>query len=149
MSVNKVILLGNLGRDPEIRDTQSGKLATFSLATTDRAYTNSNGVQVPERTEWHNVVAFGKVVPVIEQCVHKGSQVYIEGKLRTRKYTDRNNVERYTTEVVVDTLELLSKPQQAAQPQAPAPNPPFYNQERSQAPGAPAPYGSDNTDSLW
>ena len=122
MSINKVILLGHAGRDPEIRDTASGKVATFSLATTDRGYTKQDGTQVPERTEWHNIVMWGRNAETAEKYIRKGIMLYIEGKLRTRKYTGRDNVERYTTEVNVDNFELLSKPQQQAQPQsAPAP----------------------------
>ena len=153
MALNKVFLIGNVGRDPEVRESQSGKFATFTLATTDRGYTNKQGVQVPERTEWHNIiVGSAGLTGVVEKYVRKGTKLFIEGKLHTRKYTTRDNQERYVTEIYVDNFELLDgKPQQQAQPQAPAPNPnpPFYNQERSQAPGAPAPYGSDNTDSFW
>ena len=117
MSVNKVILLGNCGRDPEVREGGSGKWATFSLATSERAYTNKAGVQVPERTEWHNIVVFGNTVNVVEARVKKGQPLYIEGKLRSRKYTDRNGQERSTTEVVVDTLELLNRAEQRELPQ--------------------------------
>lgn len=117
MSVNKVILLGNCGRDPEVREGGSGKWAVFSLATSERAYTNKNGVQVPERTEWHNIVVFGNTVNVVEARVKKGQPMYIEGKLRSRKYTDRNGQERSTTEVVADTLELLNRAEQRDMPQ--------------------------------
>ena len=144
MSVNKVILLGNVGKDPEVRTGQSGKFATFTLATTDRGYTKSNGVQVPERTEWHNImVGSNGLAEVVEKYVRKGTKLFIEGKIRTRKYTDRNNVERYTTEIYVENLELVgAKPEQAP---APNPNPPFYNQERSQAAPAPGTYADPNT----
>ena len=148
MSINKVFLIGNVGRDPEVRTSQSGKFATFTLATTDRAYTTKNGTQVPERTEWHNIVVGSNgLAEVVEKYVRKGTKLFIEGKIRTRKYTDRSNNERYVTEIYVDNFELLGgKPEQAsAAAAAPNPNPPFYNQERSQAPGAPAPGGSDNT----
>ena len=112
MSVNKVILLGNVGRDPDVRYTAPGQaMAMFSLATTDRAYTNSAGVQVPERTEWHNIVAWGRTAEIIERFVRKGSKVYIEGRLRTRQYDDKNGIKRYITEVYVETLELLGAPQ--------------------------------------
>ena len=152
MSLNKVFLIGNCGRDPEVRTSQSGKFATFTLATTDRAYTTSSGVQVPERTEWHNIVVGSNgLAGVVEQYVRKGTKLFIEGKIRTRKYTDRSNNERYVTEIYVDNFELLgARPEQASAPAAaPNPNPPFYNQQRSQAPGAPAPGswgGSDNQD---
>lgn len=126
MAVNKVLLLGNVGQAPEIRDSQSGKFATFKLATTDKGYTKQDGTQVPERTEWHSCVVFGRQAETIEKYVGKGMRLYVEGKLRTRKYTDRNNVERYTTEVVVDTFEMLSSKKEDS------PNVPFANQVRYQ-----------------
>lgn len=143
MSVNKAILIGNCGKDPEIRTSQSGKFATFTLATTDRAYTTKSGVQVPERTEWHNIVVGSNgLAEVVERYVRKGTKLFIEGKIRTRKYTARDNTEHYVTEILVDNFELLGgKPEQT---QAPNPNPPFYNQQRSQAPGAPSFDGSGN-----
>ena len=125
MSVNKVYLLGNVGRDPEVRTSQSGKFATFTLATTDRAYTTKSGVQVPERTEWHNVVVGSNgLAEVVERYVRKGTKLFIEGKIRTRKYTARDNTEHYVTEILVDNLELLGARPEAAP--APAPiNPPY------------------------
>lgn len=107
MAVNKVILLGNVGSDPEIRESNGGKFATFRLATTDKGYTKRDGTQVPERTEWHNIVANSNIVGVIENYVRKGTKLYIEGKLRTRKYTARDNTERTVTEIYIDNLELL------------------------------------------
>ena len=113
MSVNKVILLGNVGSDPEIRESNGGKFATFRLATTDKGYTKRDGTQVPERTEWHSIVANSNIVGVIENYVRKGTKLYIEGKLRTRKYTARDNTERTVTEIYIDNLELLGgKPQE-------------------------------------
>ena len=118
MSVNKVILLGRVGRDPDVRYVaQNQPVASFTLATTDRAYTNANGVQVPERTEWHNIVMWGKNAEVAERYIRKGTQIYLEGRLRTRAWEDRNQIKRYTTEVYVDTFELLARPASAAQPQ--------------------------------
>lgn len=115
MSVNKVILLGNCGKQPEIRESNGSKFATFSIATTDKGYTSKDGRQVPDRTEWHNIIAHGAIVGVIERYVTQGSKLYIEGKLRTRKYTDRNNVERQTTEIMLDYMEFVgAKPQSAA-----------------------------------
>lgn len=112
MAVNKVILLGNVGSDPEIRESNGGKFATFRLATTDKGYTKRDGIQVPERTEWHNIVANSNIVGVIENYVRKGTKLYIEGKLRTRKYTARDNTERTVTEIYIDNLELLGGKQQ-------------------------------------
>ena len=108
MSVNKVILLGNVGRDPEVRYPSQGQIvATFPLATSDRGYTTSSGVQVPERTEWHNLVMWGRNAEVAEKYVRKGSRLYVEGRLRTRNYEDRNKIKLYITEIVFDTFEIL------------------------------------------
>ena len=113
MSVNRVFLLGNVGSDPEIRESNGGKFATFRLATTDKGYTKRDGTQVPERTEWHSIVANSNIVGVIENYVRKGTKLYIEGKLRTRKYTARDNTERTVTEIYIDNMELLGgKPQE-------------------------------------
>ena len=102
-----------MGSDPEIRESNGGKFATFRLATTDKGYTKRDGTQVPERTEWHNIVANSNIVGVIENYVRKGAKLYIEGKLRTRKYTARDNTERTVTEIYIDNLELLGgKPQE-------------------------------------
>lgn len=109
MSVNKVILLGNVGRDPEVRYLDSGvAVATFSLATSDRAYTLANGTQVPERTEWHNIVLWRGLAETAEKYVHKGDKLYIEGKIRTRSYDDQAGVKRNVTEIFADVMEMLS-----------------------------------------
>jgi single-strand DNA-binding protein len=101
-SVNKVILVGNLGRDPEIRTTQDGKeIATFSVATSD-SWKDKNTGERKENTEWHRVVVFNDgLVGVIKNYVKKGSKVYLEGQLKTRKWTDKDGQEKYTTEVVL------------------------------------------------
>ena len=101
-SVNKVILLGNLGKDPEIRSLQSGnKMATFSLATSKRWKDKATQEQ-KDKTSWHNVVIFGDgLVNIVEQYVKKGSKVYLEGELQTRKWQDQDSNDRYTTEVVL------------------------------------------------
>ena len=96
MSVNKVILIGNVGKDPEVRYLDTGiAVASFPLATTDRAYTLSNGTQVPERTEWHNLVLWRGLAETAEKYVHKGDKLYVEGKIRTRSYDDQNGAKRY------------------------------------------------------
>ena len=121
MSVNKVILLGNVGRDPDVRYPSRGQvIASFPFATSDRAYTNSSGVQIPERTEWHNIVMWGKNAEVAERYIHKGTKLYIEGKLRTRTWEDKNAIKRYITEVYVDNFELLGSRPQQQQGQQPA-----------------------------
>lgn len=104
--VNKVILLGNLGKDPEIRVTESGrKVANFSLATTE-SYKDKNGERV-DNTEWHNIVFWGPIAEVIEKYLRKGSQVYIEGKLRTRSYEDKEGVKKYVTEVMGQNMTMV------------------------------------------
>ena len=136
MSINKVILLGNIGADPDIRESQGGKFATMRLATTQKAYTRKDGVPVPERTDWHSLIANGSVVQVIEQYVRKGTKLYVEGELRSRTYTDRNNQERSVTEVYVRDLELCGgKPQQ--QPQQPQYSQQYQSPYQPQAGGAP------------
>ena len=101
-SVNKVILIGNLGRDPEIRSTQDGtKIGHLSLATSE-TWRDRNSGERRERTEWHRVVIFNdRLVEVVERYLRKGSKVYVEGQLQTRKWTDQSGVEKYTTEVVL------------------------------------------------
>lgn len=124
MSVNKVILIGNVGRDPEVRYLDSGvAVATFTLATSERGYTLQNGTQVPERTEWHNIVLWRGLAEVAEKYVRKGDKLYIEGKLRTRSYDDQNGVKRYVVEIFADNMEMLSAPRQggAAPMGTPAP----------------------------
>lgn len=109
MSVNKVILLGNVGRDPEVRYLDTGvAVATFPLATSDRAYILANGTQVPERTEWHNLVLWRGLAETAEKYVHKGDKLYVEGKIRTRSYDDQTGAKRYVTEIFVDNMEMLS-----------------------------------------
>lgn len=127
--INKVILIGNLGQDPEIRYTSGGMaIATLSLATSESWRDKQTGEQ-KERTEWHRVVLAGKLAEVAGQYLKKGSQVYVEGKLQTRKWQDQSGQDRYTTEVQVDSftgvLQMLGgKPQQGssqkAQSQPPA-----------------------------
>ena len=101
-SVNKVILLGNLGKDPDIRATQAGsRLASFSIATSTK-YRNKDTQQLEDKTEWHRVVVFNdKLADICEKYLRKGSKIYIEGQLQTRKWTDNNGVDKYTTEVVI------------------------------------------------
>lgn len=118
MSLNKVMLIGNAGKEPEIRYVeQNVAVASLPLATTERGYTLQNGTQVPERTEWHNIVAWRRPAEYMEKFVHKGDKLYIEGQLRTRSYDDRNGVKRYVTEVWADRVEVLS-PKPATAPQA-------------------------------
>lgn len=118
MSLNKLMLIGHVGKDPDIRVLEAGsKVATFSFATTEKGYTLANGTQVPERTEWHNIVVWRGLADVVERFVHKGDKLFLEGKIRTRSYEDNRGVKRYITELFVDNMEMLSvKPQQVPPP---------------------------------
>lgn len=106
-SVNKVILIGNLGRDPEIRYNASGLgVANFSLATTS-VWTDKQTGERKEETEWHRVVAFGGLSEIVERYLKKGSQVYIEGRLKTRKWQDKTGRDQYITEVLAEQMQML------------------------------------------
>ena len=109
--INKVILIGNVGQDPEIRytgDVNNGtKVATFRVATTERYCDRSGNLQ--EHTEWHSIVVWRNTADVVEKYVKKGTQVYIEGRLRSRSWDDQNGNKRYVTEIVADTLQLLGR----------------------------------------
>ena len=108
MSINKVILVGNVGKDPEVHYIEDGlAVARFPLATSERGYQTRDGRQVPERTEWHNIVVWRKLAEVVEKYVRKGTQLYLEGKIRTNSYEDKDGIKRYRTEIVVDVLQLL------------------------------------------
>jgi single-strand DNA-binding protein len=115
MSLNKVMLIGNVGKDPDVRYLESNpqnpggnaKVASFPLATSER-YRDRNG-ELRENTEWHNIVAWRNSADVAEKYIRKGTQVFVEGRLRTRQWTDQTGNKRYTTEVVVDSLQLLGK----------------------------------------
>jgi len=105
--VNKVILVGNLGRDPEIRySPNGGAVATLSLATSDSWKDKNTGEQV-EKTEWHRIVMFRRLAEIAGEYLKKGSKVYIEGKLQTRKWQDQNGQDRYTTEIVANEMQML------------------------------------------
>ena len=105
-SVNKAIILGNLGRDPEVRSTSSGQMvANFSIAT-NRVYTDRDG-QRQEQTEWHNIVAWARLAEIAEQYLKKGDQVYIEGRIQTRSWEDQSGETRRTTEIVVQEMQML------------------------------------------
>jgi single-strand DNA-binding protein len=110
-SINKVIIVGNLGRDPETRYMPSGDAMTnIAIATTDKWKDKASGEQ-KEATEWHRVAMFGKLAEIAGQYLKKGSQVYIEGKLKTRKWQDKDGVEKYTTEIIADTMQMLGSRQ--------------------------------------
>ena len=134
MSVNKVILIGNVGQDPKVTYYDSGScVAQLSLATTEKGYTLQNGTQVPDRTEWHNLIFRNRLGEIVEKYVHKGDKLYVEGKIRTRSYDDQTGAKRYVTEIFVDTMEMLT-PKSAAQTSAPTPVAPQPARPQNTAP---------------
>lgn len=127
MSVNKAFILGRVGKDPQVSHVSNVKKAAFSMATTDRGYTKQDGTQVPDRTEWHNIVAWRGLAEVCEKYVHKGDLLYIEGKITNRSW-DKDGQTHYITEIVAEVMELFPKNQPQADPnptpqQAPMPAP--------------------------
>ncbi|MGD0710608.1 MAG: single-stranded DNA-binding protein [Bacteroidales bacterium] len=121
--VNKVILIGNLGKDPEVRSLENGtKVASFSLATTE-SYKNKEGQKV-DQTEWHNIVMWRGLAEVAEKYLKKGGQIYLEGKIRSRSWDDKEGNKRYTTEIIADTFTMLGSkreetPQATKEPETP------------------------------
>lgn len=108
MSVNKAILVGNVGKDPEVRHLEGGiSVARFSLATSE-SYKNKNGEQV-KNTEWHNIVAWRQLADLAEKYIRKGSQIYVEGKITNRQYDDKEGNKRYVSEIVADSIRLLGR----------------------------------------
>lgn len=108
-TVNKAILLGYVGKDPDVRYVDQGVcVAQVRLATTERGYTLQNGTEVPERTEWHNVIFWRKLGERVEKYVHKGDLIYVEGKIQSRYYDDRQGITRYITEIWADDLKLFT-----------------------------------------
>ena len=114
MSVNKVILIGYVGKDPEIRDFEAGKVAKLTIATTEKGYKLKSGKNIPDRTEWHNIMLWGGLAEVAEKYVNKGMQVYIEGKIQTRSWADKDGITHYITEVVASDLQMLGKREASA-----------------------------------
>ena len=113
--VNKVIIVGNTGNDPEVSQFQNGgSVATIAVATSEK-YQNKQTGEWVENTEWHRVKALGKLAEIIAQYVRKGTPIYIEGKLKTDKYTDKNGIERYATNIVADQMQMLGGNQNAQQ----------------------------------
>src|SRR3989337_1356599 len=128
--VNKVILIGNLGNDPDVRYTASGAaVANISLATAESWRDKESGEQ-QERTEWHRVVFFGRLAEIVAEYLKKGSQIYVEGRLQTRKWQDKEGKDRYTTEIVAGEMQMLgSRSGQGAPSDS-------FNQDQPSAPGA-------------
>jgi single-strand DNA-binding protein len=123
-SVNKVIIVGNLGRDPEMRYMPSGDaIASLAVATSYKSKDKNTGEQ-KETTEWHRISAFGKLAEIMGQYLKKGSSVYVEGRLQTRKYTDKDGIERYATDIIAENMQMLGgRPDGAAAPAPAAPRP--------------------------
>ncbi len=144
--INKVILVGNAGTDPEVRYLPSGgPVANISIATSESWKDKQSGERV-EKTEWHRVVLFNRLAEIVGEYVKKGSKLYIEGRLRTRKWVDQNNVERYTTEIVASEMQMLDSRGAGAQS---APYQPAAETASQSAPAAssqPADQGVDNFD---
>ena len=112
-SVNKVIIVGNLGRDPETRYMANGEAVTNIAVATTESWKDKTSGEKKEVTEWHRITFYRKLAEIASQYLKKGSSVYIEGKLQTRKWTDKENVERYTTEIIADTMQMLGSRQGA------------------------------------
>lgn len=121
MSLNKVMIIGNLGRDPEIRQAGENKVANFTVAVTER-FTDRAG-QRQERTEWVNVVVWRKLAEIAQQYLRKGSQVYVEGRLQTRSWDDQNGQKKYMTEVVADNFQMLGRRDEQEETSYPAGHP--------------------------
>jgi single-strand DNA-binding protein len=139
-SVNKVIIVGNLGRDPEMRTFPSGdRVANVTIATTDRWKDKQTG-EMKEATEWHRVVFNGRLAEIAGEYLRKGSQVYLEGSLRTRKWTDKDGVEKYTTEIRADQMQMLGKREGMGSP-GPEDDGGYDSAPRRSAPPSRAPAG--------
>jgi single-strand DNA-binding protein len=116
--MNKVMLIGNVGQDPEVRYVDHGvAVARLRLATTEKGYTLQNGTQVPDRTDWHNVILWRKLAEIVEQYVHKGDKLYIEGRLRYSTYDNKQGQRQYVTEIWADNMEMLTPRQATQQPE--------------------------------
>lgn len=107
--MNKVMLIGNVGQEPEVRYVDQGvAVARLRLATTERGYTLQNGTQVPDHTDWHNIILWRRLAEVVEKYVHKGDKLYIEGRIRYTTYDDKQGQKRYATEIWADNMEMLT-----------------------------------------
>jgi len=144
--INKVILVGNLGNDPDIRYTAGGAaVANISVATTDSWKDKETGEQ-QDRTEWHRVVFFARLAEVVGEYLRKGSQVYIEGRLQTRKWQDKSGNDRYSTEIVANEMQMLGGRGGGGQSNEQAPPPMSENPADSRPAAAPAASGNDFVD---
>lgn len=124
--MNRVMLIGNVGKDPDVRYYEADQaVAQVRLATTERGYTLQNGTQVPDHTDWHNLVFYRGLAKVVEKYVRKGDKLYVEGRIRYRAYDDKRGVRQYVTEILVENMEMLTAksatPVPSAAPAAPEP----------------------------
>lgn len=107
--MNKVMLIGNVGKEPDVHYYDADQaVAKVALATSERGYTLKNGTQVPDRTDWHNLLFYKQLAKIVEQYVHKGDKLYVEGRLRYNAYDDKQGKRRYVTEIVVENMEMLT-----------------------------------------
>lgn len=138
--VNKAIVIGNLGNDPEVRYTPSGSaVATISLATSETWRDKQSG-DLHDRTEWHRIVFFNRLAEIVGEYLHKGSKIYVEGSLRTRKWQDKNGIDRYTTEIIANEMHMLdSKGGNGPNTKFPA-----TNETTDQTPAGPQQFGADD-----
>jgi single-strand DNA-binding protein len=156
-SVNKVIIVGNLGRDPETRYMPNGEAVTNIAVATTESWKDKSSGEKKELTEWHRITFYRKLAEIAGQYLKKGSQVYIEGRLQTRKWTDKENIERYTTEIIADTMQMLGSRQGMGggaamdddySNSAPAPRQNSAPAPARSAPSKPAPNFSDMDDDI-
>ena len=160
-SVNKVIIVGNLGRDPETRYMPNGEAVTNIAVATTESWKDKSSGEKKELTEWHRITFYRKLAEIAGQYLKKGSQIYVEGRLQTRKWTDKENVERYTTEIIADSMQMLGSRQGmcggapsmddeygGGASSAPAPRQNTGGSSRPAAPARPAPNFSDMDDDI-
>ena len=123
--MNKVMLIGNVGQEPSIRYLETGVcVASVRLATTKKGYTLQNGTQIPDRTEWHSLIFWDKIAKIVEQYVHTGDKLFVEGELQTRRYDDRQGISRQVVEIMVNNMEMLTPKGQHASSETPSPSAP-------------------------
>lgn len=147
-SLNKVQIIGNLGRDPELRYLPSGDaIANIAVATSYKSKDKATGGQ-KELTEWHRISFFGKLAEIVGQYLKKGSSVYVEGRLQTRKYTDKDGVERYATDIIAEQMQMLGDRQQNEEAPAPQQRPASKQQAAPRPAAKPAPNFSDMDDDI-
>ncbi len=149
--MNKVMLIGNVGKEPDVRYYDADQaVAKLSLATTERGYTLKNGTQVPDHTDWHNLLFYRQLAKIVEQYVHKGDKLYIEGRLRYSTYDDPQGKRRYVTEILVENMEMLTpKTRPATDPNRPASDsnrPASDGSQPASMPGTAAPTAAETPD---